>query len=220
LHDVEKGDANPKGFPADQFEVQEIVSGIAPTVELVVIVADERGFHDIGVLIEVFLIGLHLAAVRAELLVVGVGGKEVDVGEGIGILFLQIGGDFAELGELSGVRFIGEVIGVKCGMIFDPVDQSIELCFRIGVIEGIEAGDDRMKKQRAEAVFRGDVQFVLAAPDEIPSAFRQAIRGRVIERGDSGKSWAAPVGGDRCAEAPCFGCLGAFRFCQGGSGEQ
>jgi len=75
------------GGPADDFQVAVVIGAQAFVGDRIMIVADERGFDRGQISGHVLFVGLH-----AELLGIGVSGKEVDVGGMKGIL----GGEIAD----------------------------------------------------------------------------------------------------------------------------
>ena len=74
----------------DHGQIQEVLVAIPLDLELIVVVADQRGFHLLDVAKQVLFVGRSHVALWAELLVVGVGRKQVDVGQVRRIMLAQI----------------------------------------------------------------------------------------------------------------------------------
>ena len=81
------------------------------------------------------------------MLLVGVGGEEIDVGEVGGIAFAEEGDQFAQTGESARARFIGDVIAFQSRMTFHALDKLLKLGALRIVLEGFGikqfAGEDR-----------------------------------------------------------------------------
>ncbi len=195
MHNVEEGEAGVQRRLPHQRQVQEVVRPVVPDGELVVVVAEQRGLYDFHELAQVLLVGGHRITLIAELLVGGVGGEEIDVGEVRGISLPQIGHQSAERREAAGGRLVRDEVAVERGVALHPRNEGVELCPARRIVQSF-GGDQPVADLGTQPVPVGDVQLLFLAPGQVEAAL-----GHLLCRG-VGQRRAGPVGDDRRSHPP------------------
>ena len=154
---------------------------------MVMIVADEVGFDGFDEPLQVFAVTQHGAVVRAnpgkvlgitdtgavggvgahtELLLVGVSGKQVDVGKVGGITLAQVGHQPAKRSKSPRAGLVGQIIGFHRGMRLHPRDQGIEFSPFGRVVQHVRV-QEVAGEHRTQAVALRGVQAVRRGPGKI-----------------------------------------------------
>ena len=159
------------------------------------VVADQRRLDHVDVLPQVLPVGGDRVALGAELLVVGVGREEVDVGQVRRVALAEVGHQLAQRGKRRRAGLVGDEVAVQGRVVADPGDQGVELLPLRRVVQR-RRREQAVLKLRPQAVPLGHVQLLLRAPDEVPAALGHLPGDRV------GHRRAGPVGDDRRADLP------------------
>ena len=196
LNDVQERHASLLRGLADHRQIEEVLIGVSRLGELVVVVADQGGLDHSEVLAEVFAIGGDRVPLRAKLLVARIGGEQVDVGQVRRITLAQVRHESAQAAEGRGAGLVRDGVAVQGRMLVDAGYQGVEFPSPFRVVQRPRR-EQRVAKLRAKAVSSGHVQFLLAAPDEIPAAIGHLSGDRVGQRrarpvGDDGRAYLPP----------------------------
>ena len=195
LNDVEKRQAGVLRRAPDHRQVEEITLVVALHRELVVIVADEAGLHDVHVLAQMLAVGGDGVAFGAKLIVARIGGEQVDVGQMGRIAFAQIGDELAQRRKVRRAGLVGDEIIVKRRVMANAGDQRIQLLALRGILQRGRR-EQAVGELGAQAVPLRHIQFLLPAPDQVEAALGHLGRGGV------GHGRPAPVGDDGRAHLP------------------
>ncbi|OQB88967.1 MAG: hypothetical protein BWX84_02665 [Verrucomicrobia bacterium ADurb.Bin118] len=131
----------------------------------------------------------------AQLLVAGVGGEEIDVGQVRRITLAQIGNQFTQGDEAGCVGFVSDVIGIEGRMPFHALDQRIQLFLARGVVQGGRR-EQFILQLAAQTVSRRHVELGFSAPNQIPTAVGHLLRDPVRQ------VRSRPIGDDGSAHPP------------------
>ncbi|OQA29478.1 MAG: hypothetical protein BWY57_03315 [Betaproteobacteria bacterium ADurb.Bin341] len=186
---------------AHERQIEEIVRIIACIRELVVIVTQQAWPHDLHKLSQMLLIGNNFFSLYAQLLIVGIRGKQINVGEMRRITLAEIGDKPSKRGKCMCAWFIRQMVGIQRGVLFHTADQFVERLAQLGVVERL-GFQQRVAEQPAQAVALDNVQLLLVTPYPVPAALNQLCGRGVIHRRAAGKPRPGPVANNRRPHLP------------------
>ena len=128
LYDVEERHARLLRGPPDHRQIEEVAAGIPVFGELVMVVAHQRRSDDIEVLPEVLPVRRDRVPFGPELLVVGVGREEIDVGQVPRVAPAEVSDQLSQTGKRRCAGLVGNEVAVEAGWLRTRAIRASSFC--------------------------------------------------------------------------------------------